>query len=177
MTETRTTCPYCGVGCGLKVARAADGGGVVVQGDADHPANFGRLCSKGSALADTLGLDDRLLYPELGGRRVHWYRALDAVAEGFKSIIARHGRARNRRTGQYAGCAYGFYLCRHRPGPAFLAGAAHGVEADQAPAAVSAPGLSMGELMAVARLREARAAGDGFFVPDLPAFDPACRPY
>ncbi|MFX8535457.1 hypothetical protein ABTM11_20550, partial [Acinetobacter baumannii] len=43
-----TTCPYCGVGCGVRVTR--DGGGVAVAGDTEHPANFGRLCSKGSAL-------------------------------------------------------------------------------------------------------------------------------
>ena len=45
----RTTCPYCGVGCGLQVA--PDG---TVAGDPDHPANFGRLCSKGAALGETL---------------------------------------------------------------------------------------------------------------------------
>ena len=65
MVETRTTCPYCGVGCGI-TARA-EGRALTVQGDADHPANLGRLCSKGTALADTVGLEGRLLAPEIGG--------------------------------------------------------------------------------------------------------------
>jgi assimilatory nitrate reductase catalytic subunit len=90
MTETRTTCPYCGVGCGLKVARAADGS-VDVKGDADHPANFGRACSKGSALGETLGLDGRLLYPTVDGVRVDWDTALDRVAAVFSDTIAQHG--------------------------------------------------------------------------------------
>ena len=88
--EVRTTCPYCGVGCGVIAYRTADGT-PAVRGDEAHPANFGRLCSKGSALAETLALDDRLLYPEIDGTRVDWARALDAVAEGFRHTIAEHG--------------------------------------------------------------------------------------
>ena len=86
----RTTCPYCGVGCGVKVTTDADGG-VRVAGDEQHPANYGRLCSKGAALGETLSLDDRLLYPEIGGRRVSWDEALDAVAGGFRRALAEHG--------------------------------------------------------------------------------------
>jgi len=85
-----TTCPYCGVGCGVLASVAGDGS-VSVKGDPDHPANFGRLCSKGSALADTLDLDGRLLYPEVNGKRVSWDDALDAVAEGFQRVIERYG--------------------------------------------------------------------------------------
>ena len=60
----RTTCPYCGVGCG--VLAAPDGkGGAAIAGDPSHPANFGKLCSKGTALGETLSLDDRLLTPML----------------------------------------------------------------------------------------------------------------
>jgi assimilatory nitrate reductase catalytic subunit len=88
--EVRTTCPYCGVGCGVLVKVAADGE-VSVRGDPDHPANFGRLCSKGSALAETLGLEERLLYPEIRGRRAGWDEALDLVASTFSSTIAEHG--------------------------------------------------------------------------------------
>ena len=55
------------------------------------PANFGRLCSKGSALGETLGLDGRLLHPMIGDRRVGWDAALDAVATGFARVIDRHG--------------------------------------------------------------------------------------
>ena len=62
--SVRTTCPYCGVGCGLK-ARPDARGGVAVAGDPDHPANLGRLCSKGSALGETVGLEGRLLHPML----------------------------------------------------------------------------------------------------------------
>ena len=65
----RTTCPYCGVGCGV-VAYREDDESWAVSGDATHPANFGRLCSKGSALAETLALDGRLLYPMIGDHRV-----------------------------------------------------------------------------------------------------------
>ena len=63
MTATvKTTCAYCGVGCG--VLATPDGrGGAAIAGDPDHPANFGRLCSKGSALGETLGLEGRLLHP------------------------------------------------------------------------------------------------------------------
>ncbi len=58
----KTTCAYCGVGCGLEARR--DGRGVIrVGGDRDHPASFGRLCSKGTALAETLGPDTRLTHP------------------------------------------------------------------------------------------------------------------
>ena len=85
----RTTCPYCGVGCGVLVSR--DGEGWNVRGDPEHPANRGRLCSKGAALAETLGLEDRLLHPEIGGRSVTWEAALDAVAQRFAAVIAEHG--------------------------------------------------------------------------------------
>jgi len=91
MAETRTTCPYCGVGCGLKIARDDATGSVTVQGDADHPANFGRACSKGSALGETVGLDGRLLHPTVDGARVDWETALDRVATVFRDTIAQHG--------------------------------------------------------------------------------------
>lgn len=89
--ETRTTCPYCGVGCGLKVTRDAENGAIDVKGDTEHPANFGRTCSKGSALGETLGLEGRLLYPTVDGMRVDWNTALDRVASVFSETIAKHG--------------------------------------------------------------------------------------
>ena len=58
----RTTCPYCGVGCGV-LASVDTGGTISVTGDPEHPANFGKLCSKGSALAQTLGTERRLTQP------------------------------------------------------------------------------------------------------------------
>jgi assimilatory nitrate reductase catalytic subunit len=86
----RTTCPYCGVGCGVLAEIAADGK-LSVRGDPKHRANFGRLCSKGAALAETIGLEGRLLYPEIGGRCASWDEALDLVADKFSTAIAEHG--------------------------------------------------------------------------------------
>src|SRR5579871_3222776 len=143
-TEVRTTCPYCGVGCGVlagapsprlrgegafpqaqtcdsepaetpahpefareransdlspqagrreqKAAPSATGlPGAAVRGDPAHPANAGRLCSKGSALGETLGLERRLLFPEINGQRASWDDALDLAAAKFSAAIARHG--------------------------------------------------------------------------------------
>ena len=56
----RTTCPYCGVGCGV-LATPGNDGTVAIAGDPDHPANFGRLCSKGSALGETVHLDGEIV--------------------------------------------------------------------------------------------------------------------
>lgn len=85
----RSTCPYCGVGCGVAVSVAPEGG--TLAGDQLHPANFGRLCSKGAALADTLDHEGRLLYPLVHGQRTSWEDALERVAAGFGKIIAEHG--------------------------------------------------------------------------------------
>lgn len=85
----RTTCPYCGVGCG--VLAKLEAGKVSVSGDPDHPANKGRLCSKGSALAETLSLEGRLLHPTIDGTATDWDQALDLVAQKFKDTIAEHG--------------------------------------------------------------------------------------
>jgi assimilatory nitrate reductase catalytic subunit len=85
----RTTCPYCGVGCGICAAPA--GRGLAVHGDTAHPANHGRLCSKGSALGSTTGLDGRLLHPVVNGRRAGWPEATALVARRFAEAIARHG--------------------------------------------------------------------------------------
>ena len=91
MDERRTTCPYCGVGCGI-LAKREENGDVTVRGDPEHPANFGRLCSKGSALAETLSLDDRLLFPEIAGERATWDSALELIARKFGETIAQHGQ-------------------------------------------------------------------------------------
>src|SRR5579859_3667964 len=87
--NVRTTCPYCGVGCGV-VARGGPGA-LELVGDTDHPANAGALCSKGSALADTLDMSGRLLQPTVHGRPTEWGEALDTVAGGFSRIIRQHG--------------------------------------------------------------------------------------
>jgi len=90
----RTTCPYCGVGCGVR-AQAGQDGTVAIAGDELHPASQGRLCVKGAALGETVGLEGRLLSPMLrtdaGLQAVSWDAALDEVADGFKKIIAEHG--------------------------------------------------------------------------------------
>lgn len=88
---TRTTCPYCGVGCGV-LARPREDGSAEIEGDPEHPANFGRLCSKGSALGETLSLDGRLLAPIVSGVETGWDEALDLVARRFKETIAAHGK-------------------------------------------------------------------------------------
>ncbi|WP_323800408.1 molybdopterin-dependent oxidoreductase [Parasphingorhabdus sp.] len=90
MTKICTTCPYCGVGCGIKAEITGDRE-VVIKGDEEHPANFGRLCSKGTHLAETVSLEGRLLYPEIGGERVEWANALDLVAKRFADTVREHG--------------------------------------------------------------------------------------
>ena len=93
---SRTTCPYCGVGCGISASGTGTGtgidtGSITVQGDKEHPANFGRLCSKGSTLAHTLRSDGRLLHPQIHGIRASWPQAIDFVAQQFLRTIEQHG--------------------------------------------------------------------------------------
>nr|WP_255449597.1 nitrate reductase [Shimia ponticola] len=90
MPETRSTCPYCGVGCGV-LLRPDGQGGLAVRGDPDHPANRGRLCSKGSALGQTVGLEQRLLSPQIGGQDADWDTALALLADTFRDAINQHG--------------------------------------------------------------------------------------
>jgi len=94
--ETRSTCCYCGVGCGVIIT--SEGQQIVdVKGDPEHPANAGRLCSKGATLHLTTKLDARALYPErrlsrdLPRERVDWDTALDHVVDRFADIIQTHG--------------------------------------------------------------------------------------
>jgi assimilatory nitrate reductase catalytic subunit len=86
----KTTCPYCGVGCGVLATQQEDGS-LDIKGDPDHPANFGRLCSKGSALGETVSLDDRILEPEINGQISTWDESLDLVAKKFSETIKEHG--------------------------------------------------------------------------------------
>jgi assimilatory nitrate reductase catalytic subunit len=97
---TRTTCAYCGVGCGViagAIRTVHDGQhpdastSFAVAGDPAHPSGHGRLCSKGLALADTLGSAGRLLAPRIAGRETSWDEALDTVAARFAETIAKHG--------------------------------------------------------------------------------------
>src|SRR5690349_13977377 len=95
-TVTRSTCCYCGVGCGVLI-EAEDGRITGVKGDPGHPANFGRLCSKGLALADSARSETgRMLAPALRTARdeprrtVSWDDALDTVAQRFADVIGEH---------------------------------------------------------------------------------------
>jgi assimilatory nitrate reductase catalytic subunit len=98
--ETKSTCPYCGVGCGVIIESQADEI-TGVRGDPDHPANFGRLCTKGSTLhltaTRTIAMQTRALYPELRTsrerprERVDWNTALDTAADRFASVVKNHG--------------------------------------------------------------------------------------
>ncbi|MCK5718809.1 MAG: nitrate reductase [Thiomargarita sp.] len=90
MSSTQTTCPYCGVGCGV-IAQISENGMVTIQGDKSHPANLGKLCSKGIALNSTLSLENRLLQPIVAGESCSWDTALDKVANKLQHIIAEHG--------------------------------------------------------------------------------------
>jgi len=100
VAETRSTCPYCGVGCGVIVETTA-GAITGVRGDPDHPANFGRLCSKGSTLHLTatraVTMQTRLLQPQQRLARgaaptaIRWDDALDLAAERFAATIQAHG--------------------------------------------------------------------------------------
>jgi assimilatory nitrate reductase catalytic subunit len=78
------------VGCGI-IATPTGARAATIKGDPDHPANVGRLCSKGTHLGETIGLEGRLLYPEIHGERTDWDTALTHVADRFKAIIAEHG--------------------------------------------------------------------------------------
>ncbi|HRH87631.1 MAG TPA: molybdopterin-dependent oxidoreductase, partial [Rubrivivax sp.] len=100
MTETKSTCPYCGVGCGVIIE--SDGRRITgVRGDPDHPANFGRLCSKGSTLhltaTEAVTRQVRLLHPMQRLRRgepaqpLAWDAALDLAAARFAGIVEDHG--------------------------------------------------------------------------------------
>ena len=86
---TRTTCPYCGVGCGVLASRRRDV--VEVRGDPAHPANRGKLCVKGSALGETVALDGRLLHPQVRGVQASWDDAIGTVAREFRRILKAHG--------------------------------------------------------------------------------------
>lgn len=94
--QTKSTCCYCGVGCGVIIHTENDKI-IDVKGDLDHPANFGRLCTKGATLHLTAKLDNRLLHPELRTSRhaprvrATWNESLDFVVEKFAKTIETHG--------------------------------------------------------------------------------------
>ena len=88
--QVSTTCCYCGVGCGVVVS--SSGNEIIsVKGDARHPANFGRLCTKGTSLHLGMDAGARLLHPEVNGVRASWDEALDLAARRFQETIAAYG--------------------------------------------------------------------------------------
>lgn len=89
--HVKTTCAYCGVGCGINIEVSSTNEILSLKGDPEHPANYGRLCSKGSALGETLEASSRLLYPEVFGQRTDWPNAISTIADSLKKLIAEHG--------------------------------------------------------------------------------------
>ena len=102
--ETRSTCPYCGTGCGV-IIRSEGAAIVDVRGDPEHPANFGRLCSKGSTLhltaAPHVGAQARLLQPMRRDRRgavpreIAWDDANALLADRIVATVDSHGPTRS----------------------------------------------------------------------------------
>lgn len=87
----QTTCAYCGVGCGVDI-EMQQGKPIALKGTPEHPANYGRLCVKGTHLLDTIGTEGRLLAPEINGKQVSWHSATQHVAQQFQNIIEKYGK-------------------------------------------------------------------------------------
>jgi len=91
-----TTCPYCGVGCGISVSKSTSDGSsglpVLINGDKRHPANFGKLCIKGKNLADTLDNSNRLATPMINNQAQKWPKTLDYVASKISESVEKHGK-------------------------------------------------------------------------------------
>ncbi len=96
-TETRNTCPYCSVGCGIIMYSLGDKAKNVtadiihIEGDADHPVNRGTLCPKGAGLLDFVHSPNRLKYPEVREpgstewKRISWDDAMSRLAKFMKA--------------------------------------------------------------------------------------------
>src|SRR5262245_61844403 len=106
-TETRNTCPYCSVGCGIIAyslgdkAKNAQSEIIHIEGDADHPVNRGTLCPKGAGLIDFIHSPNRLKYPEVRApgsnewRRISWDEAIDRIAKHMKADRDKNFVAKN----------------------------------------------------------------------------------
>ncbi|WP_428776035.1 molybdopterin-dependent oxidoreductase, partial [Vibrio sp.] len=86
-----STCPYCGVGCGVCIEQGPSIASCHIRGDNDHPANQGALCVKGSALKESLAMPSRLLYPKINGAETDWDKAIDHIQQKMAQAIAEHG--------------------------------------------------------------------------------------
>lgn len=95
VADINTTCPYCGVGCGVRVSKSKnynqDSLPVLINGDKRHPANFGKLCIKGKNLGDTLTNNNRLALPKINNQIQKWPRTLDYVASQLIKTIEEFG--------------------------------------------------------------------------------------
>ena len=106
-TETRNTCPYCSVGCGIIMyslgdrAKNAKSEIIHIEGDADHPVNRGTLCPKGAGLLDFVHSPNRLKYPEYRAPgsdkfvRISWDEAFDKIARLMKNDRDKNFQAKN----------------------------------------------------------------------------------
>ena len=104
-TETRSTCPYCSVSCGVLLYSAKDATGkqkvVHVEGDPDNPVNKGTLCPKGAGLLDMIDSPDRLQFPEVREpgskefKRISWEEALTRIAKRMKADRDKNFVAKN----------------------------------------------------------------------------------
>ena len=105
--ETRSTCPYCSVGCGLLIyslgdlAKNAKSEIIHIEGDPDHPVNRGTLCPKGAGLLDFVQSESRLKYPEYrapggkGWQRITWDDAFNRIAQLMKDDRDKNFIAKN----------------------------------------------------------------------------------
>ena len=106
-TETRNTCPYCSVGCGILMyslgdkAKNAPADIIHIEGDPDHPVNRGTLCPKGAALLDFVHSPNRLKYPEYRAPgsdkfvRISWDNAFERIARLMKDDRDKNFVAKN----------------------------------------------------------------------------------
>lgn len=85
LNKIQSTCPYCGVGCGVVANKDS------IVGDLQHPANQGALCVKGSALKESLAMPSRLLYPKMHGNEVSWQDASEQIAQRIYQSMMEHG--------------------------------------------------------------------------------------
>ena len=83
----KTTCPYCGVGCGVQMPKDLS----KVSGLKSHPSSLGKLCVKGSSLHETLSIQGRLLNPKVHGQDSDWEHALTTVANKIQQVVKDHG--------------------------------------------------------------------------------------
>jgi len=106
-TETRNTCPYCSVGCGVIMYSLGDRAKNVaadiihIEGDPDHPVNRGTLCPKGAGLLDFVHSPNRLKFPEIREpgaqewKRVSWDEAMSRLTKFMKDDRDANFQARN----------------------------------------------------------------------------------